>query len=77
MLCAVRPTYTLRPIMHLIDVVYSLAMVKGFGVDDYTMVVTLLFFTGYTIAQIGGAAHGTGVSREKLTDASAQTALHF
>lgn len=63
--------------MHLIDVVYSLAMVKGFGVDDYTMVVTLLFFTGYTIAQIGGAAHGTGVSREKLTDASAQTALHF
>lgn len=29
------------------------------------------------MAQIGGAAHGTGVSRQKLTDASAQTALHF
>lgn len=41
------------------------------------MLVTLCFFTGYLIAQIGGAVHGTGVRREKLSDAQAQTALHF
>ncbi|KAI4958769.1 hypothetical protein J4E86_004375 [Alternaria arbusti] len=52
-------------------------MVKGFGIDDYCMVVTLCFFTGYLVSQIGGALHGTGVRREKLTDEQAQTALHF
>ncbi|EMD62475.1 hypothetical protein GGP41_002006 [Bipolaris sorokiniana] len=52
-------------------------MVKGFGIDDYTMVVTLLFFTGYLISQIGGAINGSGVRRIHLTDESAQTALHF
>jgi hypothetical protein len=52
-------------------------MVKGFGIDDHCMVVTLLFFTGYLASQIGGAVHGTGVRREKLSDEQAQTALHF
>lgn len=52
-------------------------MVKGFGVDDYTMVVTLCFFTSYLICQMGGAVNGTGIRREKLSDESAQTALHF
>jgi hypothetical protein len=52
-------------------------MVKGFGIDDYCMVVTLCCFTGYLASQIGGAVHGTGVRREKLSDESAQTALHF
>ncbi|KAE8854013.1 hypothetical protein HRS9122_01005 [Pyrenophora teres f. teres] len=52
-------------------------MVKGFGIDDYTMLLTLCFFTSYLVCQIGGALHGTGVRREKLTDANAQTALHF
>ena len=52
-------------------------MVKGFGVDDYTMLLTLASFTSYLVAQIGGALHGTGVRREKLTQANAQTALHY
>ncbi|USP75452.1 uncharacterized protein yc1106_02726 [Curvularia clavata] len=54
-----------------------LCMVKGFGIDDYTMVVTLLFFTGYLVSQIGGAVHGSGVRRVNLTDEAAETALHF
>ncbi|KAL6703831.1 hypothetical protein ACN47E_009050 [Coniothyrium glycines] len=54
-----------------------IVMVKGFGIDDWTMIVTLLFFTGYLISQIGGALHGTGVRRSLLTDQAAQTALHF
>lgn len=52
-------------------------MVKAFGIDDYTMVVTLLFFTGYLVSQIGGAIHGSGVRRVNLTDEAAETALHF
>ncbi|KAI2474766.1 Integral membrane protein [Pyrenophora tritici-repentis] len=52
-------------------------MVKGFGIDDYTMLLTLCFFTSYLVCQIGGALHGTGIRREKLTDANAQIALHF
>ncbi|KAF1846134.1 uncharacterized protein K460DRAFT_417275 [Cucurbitaria berberidis CBS 394.84] len=52
-------------------------MVKGFGIDDFTMVATLCFFTIYSVCQIAGAANGTGVRREKLSDASAQTALRF
>jgi hypothetical protein len=52
-------------------------MVKGFGIDDYTMVATLFFFTGYLISQIGGAVHGTGRPRSTITDKQAQTALHF
>ncbi|KAJ4370766.1 hypothetical protein N0V83_005288 [Neocucurbitaria cava] len=52
-------------------------MVKGFGIDDYTMVATLCFFTAYLVCQIGGAVNGSGVRREKLSDASAQTALRF
>lgn len=52
-------------------------MVKGFGIDDYTMVATLCFFTAYLVCQIGGAVNGTGVRREKLSDANAQTALRF
>ncbi|KAF7441428.1 Integral membrane protein [Pyrenophora tritici-repentis] len=34
-------------------------MVKGFGIDDYTMLLTLCFFTSYLVCQIGGALHGT------------------
>lgn len=52
-------------------------MVKGFGIDDYCMAVTLCFFTAYLVSQIGGAVHGTGVRREKLSDERAETALHF
>lgn len=52
-------------------------MVKAFGVDDWTMLATLCFFTAYLTCQIGGAVHGTGVRRIHLTDESAQTALRF
>lgn len=52
-------------------------MVKGFGLDDKMMVVTLVFFTAYLGCQIGGAVHGSGQKREHLTDESAQIALRF
>lgn len=52
-------------------------LVKGFGLDDKMMVVTLVFYTAYLICQIGGAVHGSGAHREHLTDEAAQTALHF
>jgi hypothetical protein len=52
-------------------------MVKGFGLDDQVMVVTLCFFTVYLACQIGGAVHGTGQHREALTDANAQIALSY
>lgn len=52
-------------------------MVKGVGIDDYTMIVTLCFFTAYLVCQIGGAAHGTGIRRALLTDENAQIALRY
>lgn len=52
-------------------------LVKGFGLDDKVMVLTLLFFTVYLACQIGGAVHGSGQRRENITDEDAQTALRF
>ena len=52
-------------------------IIKGFGIDDQLMVVTLLSFTAYLICQMGGAVHGTGQHRANITDEAAQTALHF
>jgi hypothetical protein len=52
-------------------------LVKGFGLDDKMMVVTLFFFTAYLACQLGGAIHGSGAHREHLTDEQAQTALRF
>ncbi|KAF1933703.1 uncharacterized protein M421DRAFT_416051 [Didymella exigua CBS 183.55] len=52
-------------------------LVKGFGLDDKMMIVTLAFFTAYLACQIGGAVHGSGAHRENLTDEQAQTALHY
>jgi hypothetical protein len=51
--------------------------VKGFGIDDKLMVITLCFFTAYLSCQLGGAAYGTGQHREAITDANAQIALRF
>src|SRR5690242_5362083 len=51
--------------------------VKGFGLDDKMMVVTLVFFTIYLACQIGAAVHGSGQHRENITDDSAETALRF
>lgn len=52
-------------------------LVKGFGLDDKMMVVTLAFFTAYLACQLGGAIHGSGARRENLTDEQAQTALRY
>ncbi|KAF2624021.1 hypothetical protein BU25DRAFT_424413 [Macroventuria anomochaeta] len=52
-------------------------IVKGFGLDDKVMVVTLAFFTAYLACQLGGAVHGTGQHRENITDEAAQTALRY
>ncbi|KAF2994003.1 hypothetical protein E8E13_002492 [Curvularia kusanoi] len=52
-------------------------LVKGFGLDDKMMVVTLLFFTAYLSCQMGGAIHGSGQKRENLTDEQAEIALRF
>jgi hypothetical protein len=62
---------------YITDVDDRVLIVKGFGIDDWTMVVTLLFFTAYLVCQIGGAIHGTGVRQENLTDERRQTALNF
>ncbi|KAJ4991719.1 hypothetical protein SVAN01_02834 [Stagonosporopsis vannaccii] len=52
-------------------------LVKGFGLDDKVMVLTLVFFTAYLACQIGGAVHGSGQHRENITDDAAETALRF
>lgn len=48
---------------------------KAFGADDWTMLVTLGFFTAYLTCQLGGVVHGTGRMRKDITDADAQIAL--
>lgn len=52
-------------------------IVKGFGLDDKVMVLTLVFFTMYLGCQIGGAVHGSGQHRKNITDENAQIALRF
>jgi hypothetical protein len=52
-------------------------MVKGFGLDDQLMVATLVVYTAYLVCQLGGAAHGTGQRRERLTDENAQIGLRY
>ncbi|KAF2702692.1 hypothetical protein K504DRAFT_394103 [Pleomassaria siparia CBS 279.74] len=52
-------------------------MVKGFGLDDRLMVVTLFFYTAYLASQLGGALHGTGQKRANISDEDAQTALRY
>lgn len=52
-------------------------LVKGFGLDDQVMLLCLFLFTGYLSCQIGGAVHGTGRTRNLISDAAAQKALHF
>lgn len=59
------------------DILFRTCLVKGFGLDDQLMVVTLLFFTAYLACQMGGAIYGTGQRRSALTDENAQKALHF
>ncbi|KAF2125338.1 integral membrane protein [Dothidotthia symphoricarpi CBS 119687] len=52
-------------------------LVKGFGLDDKIMVLTLLVFTAYMSCQLGGAAYGTGQHRSAITDENAEIALRY
>lgn len=52
-------------------------IVKGFGLDDKVMVLTLACFTAYLACQLGGAVHGSGAHREDITDENAQIALRY
>ncbi|KAH6622084.1 integral membrane protein [Boeremia exigua] len=52
-------------------------LVKGFGLDDKVMVLTLALFTAYLACQIGGAVHGSGQYRANITDENAQIALRY
>src|SRR5690348_3234899 len=56
---------------------FRTVLIKGFGLDDKMMVVTLIFFTAYLSCQMGGAIHGSGQKRENLTDEQAEIALRF
>jgi hypothetical protein len=50
-------------------------MIKSFGPDDWTMVVTQLLNTAYLACQLGGLMHGTGRHIEDLDPDKASTAL--
>lgn len=50
-------------------------IIKSFGLDDWTMLVTQLFNTAYLACQLGGLVHGTGKKMADLEDSRAETAL--
>ncbi|OCL05656.1 hypothetical protein AOQ84DRAFT_298511 [Glonium stellatum] len=52
-------------------------LLRSFGMDDWTMVVTLLLFTVYIACQIGGVTYGTGRHIWDLEPQNAEKALRF
>lgn len=52
-------------------------MLRNFGSDDWTMLITQLLFSAYLIAQLGGIVHGTGQHLVDLDPADAELALKF
>ncbi|KAF2167879.1 hypothetical protein M409DRAFT_53830 [Zasmidium cellare ATCC 36951] len=52
-------------------------MLRAFGSDDWTMLATQVFFTGYLIAQLGGVIYGTGEHLSDLIPWRAERALAF
>lgn len=48
-----------------------------FGWDDKLVVLAQIFFTGYLICQMGGAAYGTGRKLYLIGNSSAEAALRF
>ncbi|KAH8692329.1 hypothetical protein BGW36DRAFT_387402 [Talaromyces proteolyticus] len=52
-------------------------MRKIFGIDDWFMVGTQLFFSSYLACQLGGAIYGTGRHLSDLSIEHAEKALHF
>ncbi|KAF2417422.1 hypothetical protein EJ08DRAFT_600076 [Tothia fuscella] len=52
-------------------------MQRAFGLDDWLIVLTLIFFTSYVVCQVGGVMYGTGKHMSALDPWDAQTALQF
>lgn len=50
-------------------------MLRAFGPDDWTMVVTQLLFTAYLACQIGGVRYGTGRHLKDLEFDRAERAM--
>ncbi|KAF1986278.1 hypothetical protein K402DRAFT_421485 [Aulographum hederae CBS 113979] len=52
-------------------------LLRSFGLDDWTMVATQIFFTGYLICQILGVVYGTGKHRSSLKEEDAEQAVQY
>ncbi|KAK3680211.1 hypothetical protein LTR78_000589 [Recurvomyces mirabilis] len=52
-------------------------IIQALGRDDWTMMITQLFFSIYLACQIGGAVYGTGQHLEDLEPSRAERALSF
>lgn len=50
---------------------------KTFGIDDWLMVGTQLFYSSYLACQLGGVIYGTGRHLSDLSIEHAEKALHF
>ncbi|SMQ47647.1 unnamed protein product [Zymoseptoria tritici ST99CH_3D7] len=53
------------------------AMLRAFGSDDWTMLITQLLFTAYLIVQLGGVYYGTGEHLSDLIPWRAERALQY
>ncbi|KAL3471740.1 integral membrane protein [Aspergillus californicus] len=52
-------------------------LIKGFGWDDGTMVVAMLFYVMFSACMIGGTRYGTGRKFENLTSHQRVTAMEY
>ncbi|KAK8177359.1 integral membrane protein [Phyllosticta citrichinensis] len=52
-------------------------IVKSFGSDDWTMLASLLFITGYLVCQLGGVYYGTGRMDDDLSPENKRKALQY
>lgn len=56
--------------------VYTRAViVNSFGTDDWTMLASLFFITGYIVCQLGGVYYGSGRMDNDLTEENKMKAL--
>ena len=53
------------------------SIIKARGRDDWTMMITQLFFSIYLACQIGGVVYGTGQHLKDLEPSRAERALSF
>ena len=56
-------------------IIVRAGMLKNFGMDDWTMLVTQLLFIAYLSCQLGGVVYGTGEHLSDLVEWRAQKAL--